>query len=91
MLADSAQTLVNIYGSDVTNYLSARGESGFHRDPVRSSRDVICQDDLSLRRDVGKRRGLRLQHDGAITSGYATNPAYWTLWTATSARSTRSA
>src|SRR5271154_7092487 len=29
MLADSAQTLVNIYGSDVTNYLSTRASQGF--------------------------------------------------------------
>jgi hypothetical protein len=79
MLADSAQALVNIYGSDVTNYLSARANQGF----TAIQFDLVATSYVGATYPYGAASTngavYAFTNRGAITSGYALNSAYWTL------------
>jgi hypothetical protein len=79
MLADSAQTLVNIYGSDVTNYLSARASQGF----TAIQFDLVATSYVNATYPYGAASAsgavYAFRNHGAITSGYALNLTYWTL------------
>jgi hypothetical protein len=79
MLADSAQTLVNIYGSDVTNYLSTRASQGF----TAIQFDLVATSYVRATYPYGATSAsgavYAFSDHGAITPRYATNPAYWTL------------
>jgi hypothetical protein len=79
MLADSAQTLVNIYGSDVTNYLSTRASQGF----TAIQLDLVATSYVRAIHPYGATSAsgavYAFSNHGAITSGYATNSTYWTL------------
>ena len=79
MLADSAQTLINIYGSDVTNYLSTRASQGF----TAIQFDLVAASYVRATYPYGATSAsgavYAFSDHGAITSGYATNPASWTL------------
>jgi hypothetical protein len=78
ILADSAQSLVNIYGSDLTTYLSTRASQGFN----------AIQVDLVSTAYIGATTPYAIQtaggpvyaftNNGAITSSWAANSAYWT-------------
>ena len=79
MLADSAQTLVNIYGFDVTNYLNTRARQGF----TAIQFDLVATSYVKATYPYGAASAsgavYAFSNNGAITSGYATNSAYWTL------------
>ena len=79
MLADSAQTLVNIHGSDVTNYLSTRARQGF----TAIQFDLVATSYVNATYPYGATSAsgaiYAFGNRGPITSGFAPNSAYWTL------------
>jgi Protein of unknown function (DUF4038)/Putative collagen-binding domain of a collagenase len=79
MVCDSAQSIVNIYGSDITTYLSTRASQGFTAIQIDLVATAYVNATTPYAAQTSSGAVYAFTNNGAITSSYVTNSAYWTL------------
>lgn len=79
MLCDSAQSIVNIYGSDVTTYLSTRASQGFNAIQIDLVATAYVNATTPYAIQTSGGPVYAFTNNGAITSSWSANSSYWNL------------